>query len=52
LLPLIAKQYDAYVVEINTRPTVISMDLDEVIEGKSGEILTELTDKIKKEFKK
>lgn len=51
LLPLIAKQYDAYVVEINTKPTVISLDVDEVIVGKSGEILQELTDKIKKEIK-
>jgi NAD-dependent deacetylase len=52
MLPLIAKQFGSYVVEINTKPTVISMDVDEVIEGKSGEILKELTDIIKKELKK
>jgi NAD-dependent deacetylase len=42
ILPLIAKQSGAYVVEINTKPTAISYDVDEVIEGKSGEILSEL----------
>jgi NAD-dependent deacetylase len=52
LLPLIAKQFDAYVVEINTRATAISADVDEVIEGKSGEVLSELTDIFKKELNK
>ncbi len=52
LLPLIAKQFDAYVVEINTKATVISMDVDEVIEGKSGEVLKELIEIIKKELNK
>ena len=28
LLPLIAKQYDAYVVEINTKPTAISVEMN------------------------
>lgn len=42
LLPLIAKQLGSYVVEINTKPTVISSDVDEVLVGKSGEILKEL----------
>jgi NAD-dependent deacetylase len=42
LLPIIAKQYDAYVVEINTKPTVISNEMDEILLGKSGEILKSL----------
>lgn len=42
MLPLIAKQSGAYVVEINTKPTAISYDVDEVLQGKSGEILKEL----------
>ncbi|MFI5211515.1 MAG: NAD-dependent deacetylase [Ignavibacteria bacterium] len=47
LLPLIAKRSGAYVVEINIKPTVMSMDLDEVLTGKSGEILNLLLNKIK-----
>ncbi len=47
MLPLIAKRSGAYVVEINTKPTVISYELDEVLQGKSGEILSELVTKIK-----
>lgn len=47
LLPLTAKRSGAYVVEINIKPTVMSMDIDEVIEGKSGEVLSELVKKIK-----
>lgn len=42
LLPLIAKKSGAYVVEINMKSTAISCDVDEVIQGKSGEILQEL----------
>ena len=37
----------AYVVEINTRATAISSEVDMVIEGKSGEILKQLADTIK-----
>jgi NAD-dependent deacetylase len=44
LLPMIAKQYDAYVVEINTKPTAISGEMNEVLQGKSGEILKSLND--------
>lgn len=51
LMPLMAKQSGAYVVEINIKPTVMSMDLDELIEGKSGEVLFELINKLK-EIKK
>lgn len=47
LLPLIAKRSGAYVVEINIKPTVMSMDLDEIISGKSGEILGQLLNKLK-----
>lgn len=50
LMPLVAKRSGAYVVEINIKPTVMSMDVDEVIEGKSGEVLAKLVEKIK-EFK-
>jgi NAD-dependent protein deacetylase/lipoamidase len=47
LLPLIAKQSGSYVVEINLRPTGVSYDVDEVINGKSGEILSELLANLK-----
>jgi NAD-dependent deacetylase len=47
MLPMIAKQSGAYVVEVNTRPTVMTMDVDEVIQGKSGEILSELVKELK-----
>ena len=47
MLPIIAKRAGAYVVEINTKPTAISNELDETITGKSGEILSELVNKIK-----
>jgi NAD-dependent deacetylase len=47
LLPLMAKRSGAYVAEINTRPTVMSMDVDEVIQGKSGEVLAVLVAELK-----
>jgi len=47
LLPLMAKSAGAYVVEINTKPTAISYDVDEVLEGKSGEILDGLVKHLK-----
>jgi NAD-dependent deacetylase len=47
LLPLMAGKSGAYVVEINTRPTAISSEVDMVIEGKSGEILKQLAETIK-----
>lgn len=47
LLPLMAGKSGAYVVEINTKPTAISNEVDMVIEGKSGEILKELDETIK-----
>jgi NAD-dependent deacetylase len=47
LMPLIAKRAGAYVAEININPTVMSMDVDEVIKGKSGEVLAGLVKKLK-----
>jgi NAD-dependent deacetylase len=41
-LPSVAKQHYSYIVEINTKPTSISGMVDELIEGKSGEVLPEL----------
>jgi NAD-dependent deacetylase len=41
-----AKNAGAYIVEINTEPTVISSFVNESILGKSGEILPQLMDKI------
>ncbi len=46
LLPSMAKYSGAYVVEINTKVTAISDDVDEVIEGKSGEVLKCLAEKL------
>lgn len=51
MLPIIAKRAGAYVVEINTKPTAISGDLDEILTGKSGEILYELLKKIQESKK-
>ncbi len=48
MLPLIAKRAGAYAVEINPKPTAISYDMDEVLQGKSGEVLSELAEVIKK----
>ncbi|HEY3251930.1 MAG TPA: NAD-dependent deacylase [Ignavibacteria bacterium] len=47
MLPMIAKQSHAYVVEINIKPTVLTYDVDEMLQGKSGEILMELVQIIK-----
>lgn len=46
-LPLIAKQSGAFVTEINIKPTALTQDVDEFIEGKSGEILPELLNQLK-----
>lgn len=48
LLPVMAKYSGAYVVEINTGATAISHDMDEILEGKSGEILEQLYRHLKK----
>ena len=47
LLPLMAGKSGAYVIEINTKPTAISNEVDAVLEGKSGEILKVLAETIK-----
>jgi NAD-dependent protein deacetylase/lipoamidase len=41
-IPLTAKQYGAYIVEINLEPTELSAQTDYSIYGKSGEILPEI----------
>jgi len=43
-LPQIAKRAGAYVVEVNIERTELSYDADEVLIGKSGEILPKLLD--------
>jgi len=45
-LPLEAKQSGAYVVEINTEPTVITNLIDESLLGKAGEILPQIVSKL------
>lgn len=47
MLPMIARQSGAYVVEMNIKPTALSHDIDEMIEGKSGETLKQLVELIK-----
>lgn len=46
-LPIEAKRNGAFVIEINTEPTVISKYLDETIIGKSGEVLPQLLEYFK-----
>jgi len=43
-LPLIAKRAGAYVVEINIERTELSNNVDELLLGKSGEILPKIVD--------
>ena len=45
--PLLAKENDAYLVEINIERTNISNIMDEVLLGPAGEILPEIIRKIK-----
>ncbi len=47
LLPMIAKQSGAYVVEVNIKPTALSYSVNEMLQGKSGDILKKLVDLIK-----
>lgn len=47
MLPVIAGRAGAYTVEINVKPTAISKQMDEVLIGKSGEILFELVSGLK-----
>jgi NAD-dependent deacetylase len=49
MLPLIAKRSGAYTVEVNVKPTAISRELDELLIGKSGDILSDLLKRLKEE---
>lgn len=46
-LPVAAKRAGAYIVEINIEPTELSHQMDEVLLGKSGDILPRLVDVLK-----
>ncbi len=46
-LPIAARRAGAYVVEVNIEPTDLSDRMDEVLLGKSGEILPRLVDVLK-----
>lgn len=46
-LPVTAKRFGAYVVEINLEPTELGFVTDERFYGKSGEILPQILEKIK-----
>jgi NAD-dependent deacetylase len=46
-LPSMAKQHGAFVVEVNIEPTEISFIADLHLEGRSGEILPDVVEKIK-----
>jgi len=46
-LPVSAKHAGAYVVEINIEPTELSHQMDEVLLGKSGDLLPRLVDVLK-----
>jgi NAD-dependent deacetylase len=48
-LPQIAKMNGAYTVEINIERTELSWFMDEVIIGKSGEVLPKLIEKLKEQ---
>lgn len=41
-LPLVAAEYGAYVVEINVEPSAIAHQVDEILQGKAGEVLPRL----------
>ncbi len=46
-IPITAKEYGAYLVEINIQPTEITNSVDLSILGKSGKVLPEILDAIK-----
>ncbi len=46
-IPITAKEYGAYLVEINIQPTEITRSVDLSILGKSGKVLPEILDAIK-----
>lgn len=47
-VPLHAKSSGAYVAEINIEPSAIAGAIDEVIQGKAGEVLPKLVDALRK----
>ncbi len=47
-LPLIAREHDAYLVEVNPEPTPMTDRADEFLQGPSGVILPALVDAVKK----
>jgi NAD-dependent deacetylase len=49
-LPLVALQHDAYLVEINIEPTVLTSQAHLFLEGKSGEILPKLVEALAQEL--
>lgn len=51
MLPVIAKRSGAYAAEINPSPTAITSEMDELLAGKSGEILANLVARLKEEMK-
>ena len=50
MLPVIAKRSGAYAAEVNPQPTAITSEMDELLAGKSGVILTELVSRLKEEM--
>lgn len=46
-LPIIAREYGAYVAEINLEPSAIAEYMSEVVVGKAGEVLPELVAAVK-----
>jgi NAD-dependent deacetylase len=46
-IPLTAKQYGAYIVEVNIEPTEMSYEADYSIFGKSGEVLPKILDLVR-----
>ncbi len=46
-IPLHAKKSGAYVAEINIEPSAIAKEIDEVVSGKSGEVLPALVEALR-----
>ncbi len=46
-IPLLAREYGSYTVEINVQPSQIAGQMDEILLGKSGEILPALIGKMR-----
>ena len=45
-IPLLAKEYGAYVAEVNIEASAIAGYVDEVVLGKAGEVLPELVEAV------